>query len=131
MCTHKQRGFSAIGLLVAMSLMASLFIEGLSFWQRFQISHAKQVLYKTIANDLSNLKLDAFTKGETLTITPKRWQTKQIKLIWHGFLKKDALVISHSPAHLAMNGYFLVETKDGAVEKWVVSRFGSIYRKIY
>jgi len=128
MTVSKHDGYSLISISVALALMTLLYIEGATYWQRFQIAHEKNQLFRQIATDLARIKLEALKKGEKKYIAASKWQSKHITLHWHGFIQKDSLVIHHSPAHLALNGYFIVQSADGVTEKWQVGRFGHIYR---
>lgn len=128
MTVCKHDGYSLISVALALVLMTILYIEGATYWQRFQIAHEKNQLFRLIATDLARLKLEALQKGEKKYVAASRWQSKHITLHWHGFIQQDTLVIHHSPAHLALNGYFTVQSSDGVKEKWQVGRFGQMYR---
>jgi Tfp pilus assembly protein FimT len=148
-------GLTWVEILVTLAIVSVLLSAGVSHWRGLQTQYAERRLLNDVARVLTYARNQAFLHAETLVLLPRvpadgwssgmvlefkhpaqddraqrlhtwRWHYPNVHLSWHGFLGEDTLVVDHSPAQLAMNGYFLVENSGSKQVRWVVSRFGRI-----
>jgi len=148
-------GLTWVEVLVTLAILGILLSAGVSHWRALQAKHVERRLLNDIARVLTFARNQAFLQAETLELRPRvategwssgmvlefknktqsehkqclhtwRWHVPGAHLTWHGFLGDEAIIIAHSPARLAMNGYFLLETPHATPTRWVVNRFGRI-----
>ena len=148
-------GLTWIEVLVTLAILGILLLAGVSHWRGLQAQQTERRLFSDVGRVLTFARNQAFLRSETLVLLPRvasegwssgmvleikkhtqdekaqrlhewRWHDSGVQLSWHGFLGDDALVVAHSPAKLAMNGYFLLETAHSNQVRWVVNRFGRI-----
>ena len=145
---RKYAGLTWVEVLVTLAILGVLLVAGISHWRGLQIQQAERRLLSDVGRVLAFARNQAFLQGETLVLLPRfsadnwssgmilqqgstqqhawHWHHPGVRLTWHGFLGNDKLVVAHSPAKLAMNGYFLLETGRSHSTRWVVNRFGRI-----
>jgi len=148
-------GLTWVEVLVTLAILSVLLSAGVSHWRGLQTKYAERRLLSDVARVLTYARNQAFLHAETLVLLPRvaadgwssgmvlefkhpiqdgreqrlhtwRWHYPHLYLSWHGFLGDEAFVVEHSPAKLAMNGYFLVENSGSKQVRWVVNRFGRI-----
>lgn len=152
---RQHAGLTWVEVLVTLAILGVLLVAGESHWRGLQTKQAERRLLNDVGRVLTFARNQAFLQAETLVLLPRvasegwssgmvlkpktvrlngctpelhvwRWHYPGVHLSWHGFLGNDALVVDHSPAKLAMNGYFLLETTHSNQARWVVNRFGRI-----
>ena len=152
---QQHAGLTWIEVLVTLAILGILLVAGVTHWRGLQKQQAERRLFNDVGRVLAFARNQAFLQAETLVLLPRvasegwssgmvlklktaildesapqlhvwRWHYSGVHLSWHGFLGDDALVVDHSPAKLAMNGYFLLETAHTNQARWVVNRFGRI-----
>ena len=150
------RGLTWVEVLATLTILGILLAAGIPSWRALQTQQAERRLLHDVERALAFVRNQAFLRAETLVLLPRvasegwssgmvleakqhtsdahnterlhewRWHDSRVHLSWHGFLGDDALVVAHSPAKLAMNGYFLLENSGSHPTRWVVNRFGRI-----